>query len=602
MYSINRFPFTTGAILSLTLLLSACGGSSSSSSSSGGPTGGNGEFEISMPTELNGLTGDADNQDLLYFTQSVTGNAGLFSINPASPTDVPVATDSVIGDSLLPQPINGTSEFLPPVINSGNYDRIFFAIHEANLNETTGTFDDFRIARIFYGDGKVADSEGYQRVNTDVADQQLAPAGVSTDPFATGLIGRAIIQNDLQDADNTSILYNNGAGWQQIHIGDGDDVDPLELDERFDPIVSVFDPDIDSGAGYLVIDENDGDSLRFIDTDLEALAGRVGGLDSLSAAAVVGPTMADGSVYIALRFGDDDDATLWYYQRPIGGIGNISEVTNAGQPLEFGGALLGPGDIATPAENHIALLDGDLYFLHPGQDDEDLPQAELMRLADDSWTLLDEAPGSGLFGLENAFLLAADGRLAYEANDEVISINADGSERIVLDSTSDIFGQDIDAGILGTGNGWLFYNRTVGMFSNQNIAVASRIDGSKQVELSGWTWVGASTGGSSDGGAQLDALSVSEVFMVSNDRLLAAISVSDPDAGMVNFGTLPNSASEVKMFGIAPGPHRLLQTTLDGGGNDSHEVIYVDTRDKDSMRVISSQASGEDNQRPISRF
>lgn len=103
------------------------------------------------------------------------------------------------------------------------------------------------------------------------------------------------------------------------------------------------------------------------------------------------------------------------------------------------------------------------------------------------------------------------------------------------------------------------------------------------------------------GGSQLAALDLSEVFLLSDDLQLAAVSADNPGAGVVNFGTLPNSASQATMFGLAPGPHRLLQTTLDGSPA-SHEVIYVDTRDENSLRVLSSQPSGEANQRPLPGF
>lgn len=96
-------------------------------------------------------------------------------------------------------------------------------------------------------------------------------------------------------------------------------------------------------------------------------------------------------------------------------------------------------------------------------------------------------------------------------------------------------------------------------------------------------------------------LEVSEIFLFNEEYELAAVSAADPEAGMVNFGRIPNSATEVRMYGTAPGPHRLLQTHLPGSP-DIYEVIHVDTRDKDSMRVVTSQGSPEINQRPISQF
>lgn len=599
------------------VLLTACGGSGSSVNPLIDDSG-----EIVTGHELallDGLSGDSDNHDLLYFTQSaVDGNAGLFSISPSA-TNTPVLVDAEIGERLRPSTVTGpwgTDQTLPPAISGAIFDRVFFPIHEAEPNATAGGFDNLRVASVFYGDNTIVDSFGYKRVSTDISSQHYESQAVGNDMGIA--LYNAIITYGIEDIGETSILYES-AGWKQLRLSDDATTAPLELNNNFEPVVSIFDPAVNAGAGYLVIDSGNNDTLRFVDMSLMSVGEYVdangGPLEKIRQKAVVGSGRSDGSVYLALHIDGDEAPTLWYYQSAADGPGSIHQVINGSDaPFTFSSALL--GGIATPAENHLVTMGDSVYFLHgvlEKVDDPDLEgtifegmeelKTKLIRLTGASWALIDEPEGSGFLGIENAFLIGAAGRLVYEADDEVISVNADGGDRIVLDASSDLYGQDIDIGILGSGNGWVFYNRTEGMFSNVQVAVAARADGSHRLDLTGWRWLGASASPTvADGlNGPMASIDVSEVFMVNDNYELAAVSAAAPQDGMVNFGQLPNSATEVRMFGIAPGPHRLLQTTLKGEP-DSYEVIYLDTRNKDSLQVISAQASTEDNQRPISRF
>jgi len=588
--SFRTCPVLSVLFLSLVLL----GGCSSSSSSGGdGPTG------ITLD-ELPGLSADANNHDLLYFTQSIEGDAGLFSINPAAP-GAAVLVDGEIGDNLL------GDGGMPPMIRGDNFDRILFPVHEVDLDPASGTIDNFRITRVFYGDGLVIDSLGFQRVTTDTADQFEDPATVGTEEMGAEFTS-AMFSNDIEDADNTAILFQRGSAWKQLRVGDAPTTDPLELDERFTPVRPVFDPATNAGAGYIVVDSDQNDSLRFVDMSLSLVAGAVSDSGSpvadIEVTAALGQARFDGNSYVVIQpEGDEAEARLWFYEYQAGGPGSVSLVTNgSGEPFVFRPGLFGPGTITTPPENHITSLDGRMYFLY-GEVNEDVGGLDprLIRLDGDSWDVIAEPEGGGLFGLDNKFLVSGSNRLAFEADGEVISIHPDGSNEIVLDTHPDMFGQDISIGVLGAGNGWIFYNRSQGMMGDQLFAVAARLDGSDRLDIGGWQWIGASAGVAVDANAQLEALSVSEAFLFSEDHELAAVSSADPEAGMVNFGALPAGATEARLFGIAPGPHRLLQTTIEGDPN-TWEVIHVDTRDETSMQVITSEASSENNQRPVSRF
>ncbi len=56
------------------------------------------------------------------------------------------------------------------------------------------------------------------------------------------------------------------------------------------------------------------------------------------------------------------------------------------------------------------------------------------------------------------------------------------------------------------------------------------------------------------------------------------------------------------MFGLAPVPHRLLQTAF-GESPISYEVIDVNTREEDSLVTVSSQPSEQQHVlRPVEGF
>ena len=191
--------------------------------------------------------------------------------------------------------------------------------------------------------------------------------------------------------------------------------------------------------------------------------------------------------------------------------------------------------------------------------------------------------------------------MAVHSEDQVLSFALDGSDRRVIDSDDSMFGQDISTPVLGARNGWIFYNRDTGIGCADRFAVANRLDGSDQVVIADASWVGASSTGTAPSATQLDAMEVSEVFMLRNGTELAAVNAAMPAAGAVRLGQLPDSADQVRMYGLAPGPHRLLQA-VSSGAPETLDVLYVNTRQEDSLRVISEQSSGDADQRPVKGF
>src|SRR5690606_29037017 len=145
--------------------------------------------------------------------------------------------------------------------------------------------------------------------------------------------------------------------------------------------------------------------------------------------------------------------------------------------------------------------------------------------------------------------------------------------------------------VLGSRDGWLFYNRAD--ISGQDTAVAMKVDGSDSLEITDAQWIGASLTGKGDSISYMTELS--EVFLWS-DKEIAAVSAADPKAGTVLLGTLDATPEGVTMHGLAPGPHRLIQVHTDA---DNSAVYSVNTREQGSLRKALDEVGV---QRPVTGF
>jgi hypothetical protein len=146
--------------------------------------------------------------------------------------------------------------------------------------------------------------------------------------------------------------------------------------------------------------------------------------------------------------------------------------------------------------------------------------------------------------------------------------------------------------VLGSRDGWIFYNRTD--IDGQDNAVAMKMDGSDSLEIANAQWVGASSSGKGESIANMTELS--EVFLWRGQDI-AAVSAADPKAGAVLLGELEATPENVSMYGLAPGPHRLIQVHADA---DTATVYYVNTREANSLRRSAVQGAGY--QRPVDGF
>lgn len=601
----------------MTTVLAGCGGgggsSAAGSSSGGGGSGGVAEqADVSegLPADVAGFIVPGTS-DSLFFTQALEAPArsGLFSVYPGGTLEIS-QVDAQLGEHFF-----SDTDAVPPTfatITESNYERSLFSFYEADAAVSGGGLENLRVAELFYADGGLMPSmsNGYRRVTVDDSGTAPAPVAVSNATTSPNFMGSLLIINDLNQAES-SCLLDEVTGWRQICLDDGAATSPISLPSGMQAFSPVSDISGFSGLGYLVIDENANDALRMV--NIADLQPRTGNVDYAgSGNDVVGVTLAtdmlirsaQGQNYLALSFEEDADPQIWLYEvyhpaKP----GRITPVLSAeGEPLVVGRTLFPPYVAARPEDRHITVMNGETFFLRSLVSDPLV--TDLIRLDGAQWSVVDSFDSTGLFGsVTNAFLMSAGDRLVVEVHGEVFSLAADGSDRTLLDaSTDDMFGQFVTAPVLGSADGWVFYNRYEGA-DDDPFAVALNPGTGQRHDIPDWQWVGASATGTATAGMRHAGKSLSEVFMIGPGAELAAVQAATPMAGKVNFGTLPNGATDVEFFGVAPGPDRLARSiSLAPDDTELYEVLYLDVRDENSLQVVTDAPSTNGVQRPLPNF
>lgn len=604
-----HMPFTSTlprAIL-LTALCAAvtgCGGSSSESSgpgnTDGSGSGSNGGDATGIPgiSGLSGLDNDANNQDLLLFSHSFqsgedpdTGQqqytSTLYAINPANPstpTAFPLDTrESAQGDDM------GRTHYAP--------------LYEAVIDEDSRNVTDYRVSDVLFLHNRKAGaptSEGFARVSTDPTTPAQDPVRISSENYLEAAVtgGNTLIRQNYADADQAGVVYGLTQNEHRVRMTYEPDEAPLQAMSRTAKhVVHMRESDSSGTQHYLVLATHDdiqcSGSFRLVSgRDSLGKISSIGvnsllpGNQTVYNAAPLGGPLNDDSQYLILDTTsascESEGGTLWRYSPT--GSGSLSQVLNSeGDPLVLPTGIAGP---MLPAERHITREEDTLYFGVTGMA-QTAPQ-NLYRVEGDLWSLL--SGNEENLGYATGFVTADEGRVAASVGNQVVSWAADGSDRQVLDS-SDATWLAIRTEVHGSRDGWLFYNR-VGN-TGQDHAVAMKIDGSDSIEIPGGQWVGASITG--EGTAISNMTELSEVFLW-HGKHIAAVSASTPEAGAVLLGSLDTTPEEVTMYGLAPGPHRLIQVHTSA---DDSAVYYVNTRAQGSLRKALT-AAGE--QRPVTGF
>lgn len=584
------------SIIVLTLALTACGG--------GGGGSGNGDTYNGgfTPPSVSGLGPGADNQDLLFFTSAVNDNRRLFAVDPAFPEDPPADLNIAINNA------------------SFTHSRNFFPIQQADWDASAQTISDFHIDRVLFFNKIAFEGDGVFTVSTEAGTGTTLTPERITSLDSLSLETRAQFTYSLENADQTALIYKESDDWKQILLGDDDTTDPLIFASNLIPVFGSWDPQTAQSDGWLVVDSNDG-TLKMVDMNLQLVSGEVtyngspvtgikenesGMFTWATSVQQVGSTFSDGSRFLAIAFDYIQDegleAELWHYTP-----GNPGEPGTAkplhdseGETITFSPGIFSFGAPSVPGQGQMVVVEDAIFFIQT----EGLFafESKLFRADANGWSEID------LDGASIDFLIAADDRVGWIRDDELVSRDQLGNNEIVVDAENlDIsagqYGQSLEGEIRGSRDGWVFYNRTeTNQQDDQAFAVAAKLDGSDIVAIPNARWIGASSSGQGSADVTIDALELGEVFLLRNDTELAAVSAANPAAGMVTLGTLPSGATNATLFGLAPGPHRLLQVEIDGEPN-TYEVIYVNTDQENSLVTVSSQAhSNGQLMRPLQGF
>lgn len=562
-------------------VIAGCGGGSG-----GGENvsdGGSGNLPpLAGIAQLSGLDGDANNQDILYFSggyeeEGVTVSS-LYAISPENP------------DSIVRQQLNVVEE----VNNSTPEElarRLYRPLYEADI-AADKSVTNYRVSDVVFLHNREsgnATSEGFARASTDgpLTDQMGERVSSETYSGAPYLDNLNVLWENYVDAGQAELIYGSLGNnkfvrmtYPETKFSQTTIANAIKYVSAYSNVAS----DLDSHK-YLVLIDDDAVQCGGYLVSTASISGSgpngvvlgnllPAGKEANQAFALGGP-LNDGTQYLVISVLNQADCesevSLWRYdpsERPQNALTQV--LNEASEPLIFpaGGPMM-------PAERHLA-RDGDvLYFgvtaaLALGTQD-------LYRVEGNSWSVL--SPQEGNLGFFTGFVIAGDGRVAASVGTSVVSWDTNGNDRKVLDGgTGTVFGILTD--VLGSRDGWIFYNRADS--SGQDNAVAMKIDGSDSLEIPDALWFGASSTGNGDSTSNMTELS--EVFFW-RGRDIGAVSAAAPNAGVVSLGKLGSTPGNVVMYGLAPGPHRLIQVLppVEGDGR----VYYVNTRNANSLQAMT---------------
>lgn len=532
------------------------------------------------------------------------------------------------------------------------------------------TVDSFAIDRVIYASWPIQQEPGstevarINRVSTDpsIPINNLQPVQVSSETsgeLASAM--RRILQFDLTDPDNTALAYSNQVQndahpieWKMVQLGDSDQTVPQPFPSHYTVVTTVRDiSDTAKPGGWLVIDINADQTLKqvnLIGKEARPVHDQNGNeITNIKFVDMIGGEHSDGSQFISITFddgnpnpGDDDDplqGELWYFKRNDNPNANSIArplLNSDGEKLHFDMKFLGLG-AAVPNEEYIVTHEGDIYFFkHEGMGFFDLG-AVLYRANKTGWEKLhgetidilgdldedDDISFEDLFDMfdqdvdleKGGPLVTAGDYLVWATGDELKSWHIPTGALNVLDDMDrhhdgsippKVTVSDISMTALGSRDGWVFYNRTLGDLSNLSkpvrteYAVAVRIDDpGTEINIANARWIGASSSGTSSDDTKISRMELSEVFLISENGDLGAVSAANPPQGMVKLGNLSN-VKEAALQGLAPGPYRLVRIKHD---NNEEEVVFVNTREKNSLvRLTKDSGRNFEQAWPIRGF
>lgn len=566
---------------------------------------------------LDGLAGDADNRELLFFTSTAAGASGLYAYDPSSPEEKAVLVD-------------GDAEF-----GSAGYH--FYAMHGGNLSVDNLSLSGFYVSHVLYSrfiaGGNLGDgNRELRRVSTDPAQAASGWQRVSSEDSSSVILGERFVQHDLSNPLQSSYVYRDlstsTGSWLEVRLGDDENAGPRPFGDGLVVSVPVWDVNKGKPGGWLAIDNSTDKRLVLLNTDRE-LVGPVAGeddtlVDNLVSAHLLA-SLDHETTLLALVFAggtaEEQKGEVWAWtQEEANSPGYIKSVLDAnGEKLMFPASLFSNGAPQLPAANLRVVKNGALYFANSAEMFSFGESPSLTRVDKAGWKRFEYPhPEAGETPIPTSFLIdAGKDALVWFINERLEKIDVSKVDKaessVVFDQKVSTFGSkdEITTPITTGREGWFFYNRdgryaiddSKGRKGDYSIAVAEKIDGTERITIQDARWIGASTSGRAPVLGQIETLELGEVFLFTKEHKLAAVSAVDPARGMVELGKLPETIEGVRMFGLAPGPHRLLQVVH---GEKSHEVIYVNTRERNSLKhLMDTPTLGRDNSqytRPVELF
>lgn len=590
MISRAKIPAMLFLALAATMIAGCGGGSGGGDGSSGGGL-----------TLLSGLDGDADNHDILYFSgnyeQQGKSYSTLYAVSPSS-------TNNFYGQHLSVQEDNRSPEELARAL--------YRPLYESVIDENDGSVQDYRVSDVLFLHNREsgnATSEGFARATTDAAATIGNQMGVrfSGESYlgAPNLDGAGVlIRQNYIDADQVEISYGLPGNKKLARTSYSISKLPASVISSVIKYVTPFAniaSDSDSFA-YLALRDDDavlcnGFHVTRASSSGSGANGNVVanylpvGKEASDVIALGGP-LSDGTAYVVVNVVNQADCTseasLWRFSPGAPASLILTPVLNSNdEPLIIPAGIA--GGPMMPAARHVAQQGDVLYFGITGA--LGFGPQDLYRVDGNSWSLLAEQEDS--LGYYTGFIVADEGRVAASVGNKVVSWAENGSDRQELDESSAAW-LGIMTEVIGSRDGWIFYNRAD--ITGQDNAVAMKIDGSDSQIIPNAQWFGASITGNGESINGINELS--EVFLW-RDRDIGAVSAADPTAGMVLLGRLGSAPDNVVMYGLAPGPHRLIQVFP--SGEDEGRVYYVNTRNADSLRAMTV-GSPIGHQRPVDGF
>lgn len=545
--------------------------------------------ETKLP-ELDGIPSSFTMERHLFYVSSQESAPGLYAYNPLNKSTTLVAPDL-------------------------DLERVPFA-HMLPLGKISAneTISEYRAGGVMYATLEIEDMEGFElphhQYNYIAGDgpDALTPHKVSSTLVTPGSGLTGLFSYDLADLRDSSFLQTMGENTR-FDMGMDSGTPAIDAPEG-KPLWSTLSDDLHTHAYWLYIDEND--DLVVYDRDFSnkttvvdsATGDPIGGLNAFLSQPIT--AIGYDSSLFGLAFDDDSDdddrpngvayvVTMPSDANPTPTAKKV--VNKAGEPLLFPSGLLGglmiPGDNLLYSRDGVIVYGGgsDLFgMLLPGGVTKGV---NLTRIENGEWSNLNITSGDledfviGGINLSDILMLPpmlipVSGHGAFWAPGgapELIEPTDKDPSTWKRTSLADILPEPEDTPTAESVNGWIYYNHA----RAGGGAIAYHVPSKKVVHLPKARWVGASTDGTSKSIGAVDRLNISDVFLITKNKELAAVPAESPDQGIVILGKLPDTFDELAFRGMGTGPHRLVNIKHK---DNSYEVVAVDTQTKNSLHHV----------------